>query len=281
VSIEGIPGEAAQARGTLSEPGSTEVWERILCALRIGAGDDAGRVRDRGDAGTPSDLEDPLWAIYGPLLGSRDLVLAQLGQTLDGRIATHVGHSHFVNGPEGIVHLHRLRALVDAVLVGAGTAIADDPQLTVRHVKGENPVRVVLDPSGRVPPGIGMFRDGVVPTLWLRGERARGLPVPPGVEALELPERSEGGFDPQRILQTLRDRNLNRVLVEGGGITVSRFMAAGALDRIHVTVSPILLGSGASALTLSPVDRMDTVRRRSFRHFSLGEDLLFDVDLRT
>jgi riboflavin-specific deaminase-like protein len=223
---------------------------------------------------------EKIWAVYGPLIERRHLVLAQLGQTLDGRIATHAGHSHFVNGPEGIDHLHRLRALVDAVLVGAGTVVADDPRLTVRRVKGENPVRVVLDPSGRVSPGSSVFGDGAAPTLWVRSARSRGVGVPSGVEEILLPERSEGGFDPNLILQTLRVRHLHRVLVEGGGITVSRFMDAGALDRLHVTVSPILLGSGSPALTLSPIDRMDTALRRSFRYFPLGNDLLFDVELR-
>jgi riboflavin-specific deaminase-like protein len=223
---------------------------------------------------------DQLWAIYGPLIERRDLVLAQLGQTLDGRIATHAGHSHFVNGPEGIVHLHRLRALVDAVLVGAGTVVADNPRLTVRRVQGENPVRVVLDPSGRVSPEASVFQDGTAPTLWVRGARSGGVAVPPGVEEILLPERTEGGFDPKVILDALRSRSLHRVLVEGGGITVSRFMDAGALDRLHVTVSPILLGSGSPALTLNPIDRMDKALRRSFRYFPLGKDLLFDVELR-
>ena len=75
------------------------------------------------------------------------IAVGQIGQSLDGRIATPTGHSHYINGPAGLDHLHRLRALVDAVLVGVGTAIADDPQLTVRRVAGPNPARVVLDPK--------------------------------------------------------------------------------------------------------------------------------------
>lgn len=262
------------------EANITEAWEGILRALRE-RGSGTGSGEDSGVSEALAPAADTLWEIYGPLIESRDLVLAQLGQTLDGRIATHAGHSHFVNGPEGIVHLHRLRALVDAVLVGAGTAVADDPRLTVRRVQGENPVRVVLDPSGRVSPEASVFRDGTAPTLWLRGQRGTGVAVPPGVEAVLLPERPEGGFDPRVILQALRARNLNRILVEGGGITVSRFMDAGALDRLHVTVSPILLGSGSPALTLNPIDRMDMALRRSFRYFPLGHDLLFDLDLRS
>jgi len=76
--------------------------------------------------------------LFSPLCRP-DLVIGQLGQSLDGRIATPAGHSHYINGPKAIIHLHRLRALVDAVVVGVGTAIADDPMLTVRHVEGKNP----------------------------------------------------------------------------------------------------------------------------------------------
>jgi diaminohydroxyphosphoribosylaminopyrimidine deaminase/5-amino-6-(5-phosphoribosylamino)uracil reductase len=83
------------------------------------------------------------WAdVFGPLRkGTVDdcVIVGQIGQSLDGRVATESGHSKYINGPAGLVHLHRLRALVDAVVVGVGTAIADDPQLTVRRVSGRHP----------------------------------------------------------------------------------------------------------------------------------------------
>jgi len=86
------------------------------------------------------------WAdVFGPLRkGTVDdcLIVGQIGQSLDGRVATESGHSKYINGPAGLVHLHRLRALVDVVVVGVGTAIADDPQLTVRRASGAEPARV-------------------------------------------------------------------------------------------------------------------------------------------
>jgi len=84
--------------------------------------------------------------VFDALQGT-SLVIGQLGQSLDGRIATPSGKSHYITGPESLVHLHRMRAWVDAVIVGAGTVAADNPQLTVRRVEGRNPVRVVIDPS--------------------------------------------------------------------------------------------------------------------------------------
>ena len=80
----------------------------------------------------------------------RPFVVAQLGQSLDGRIATLSGESRYINCAEGLDHLHRLRAQVDAIVVGAGTIAADDPQLTVRRASGPNPARVVIDPSARL-----------------------------------------------------------------------------------------------------------------------------------
>jgi diaminohydroxyphosphoribosylaminopyrimidine deaminase / 5-amino-6-(5-phosphoribosylamino)uracil reductase len=256
-----------------------EAWERILDRrdrLRSSAPPSAAEPRDfRAVDGT----ETPLESIYLPLLRPGRIVMAQLGQTLDGRIATRTGHSHYVTGPEDIVHLHRLRALVDAVVVGAGTAISDDPQLTVREVSGDNPVRVVLDPSARVPLDRRMFRDGAAATLWIVAPHAPVQSAPPGIEVLRLPERSTGGgFDPCDVLQALTGRGLGRVLVEGGGVTVSRFLDAGVLDRLHLTIAPLLLGSGRPSLTLEPVDRLDQALRPHCRQFLLGEDVLFDLE---
>ena len=126
-----------------------------------------GAVRWRRDA-TPE--ADDLADRYLPLcLAGPRLTFAQLGQSLDGFIATRTGDADYVTGEEDRGHLHRLRALADAVVVGAGTAVADDPQLTVRACAGPHPVRVVLDPHGRVPLQRRVFTDGAAPTLWVVG----------------------------------------------------------------------------------------------------------------
>ena len=213
-----------------------------------------------------------------------DLVIGQAGQSLDGRIATAGGDSRYVTGPADIRRLHRLRALVDAVVVGAGTVAADDPRLTVREVAGRNPARVVLDPAGRLGAGRRMFRDGAAPTLVIR-RAGGGAPAagPAGCEVLRLPaERGAagGGFAPAAVVRALRARGYRRLLIEGGGATVSRFLQAGALDRLHVTVAPLLIGSGPPALTLDPIDSLSDALRPRCRRFPLGDDVLFDLDLR-
>ncbi|MFV8834457.1 RibD family protein [Aquisalimonas sp.] len=216
-----------------------------------------------------------LFDLYLPLVARPRLAIAQLGQSLDGHIATESGHSRYVTGPDDIRHLHRLRALVDAVVVGPGTVAADNPQLTVREVSGPHPVRVVLDPRNRLSADYRLFRDRDAPTLLFRSDDTA---PPRGVEVLQEP--ADGGdFDPHAILRRLAARGLRRVLVEGGGRTVSRFLAAGALDRLHVTVAPLVIGSGRPGLVLPAIDTMDEALRPECRHFPLGHDVLFDFRL--
>ncbi|MGE0704461.1 MAG: RibD family protein [Vicinamibacterales bacterium] len=225
-----------------------------------------------------ADARD-LLDLYLPLQLRSELVIAQIGQSLDGRIATPTGHSHYITGRADIRRLHRLRALVDAVVVGAGTVAADNPQLTVREVEGPNPVRVVLDPRGRLERHRHVFEDGGARTLVVAGAPgATNLSVEGNV--VRVPVLAEGFLDPHQILKALRQQGLRRVLVEGGGTTVSRFVQAGAVDRLHITVAPIVIGSGPHGLTLNPIESLDSALRPSCRVFRLGDDVLFDLDLR-
>jgi diaminohydroxyphosphoribosylaminopyrimidine deaminase / 5-amino-6-(5-phosphoribosylamino)uracil reductase len=237
----------------------------------------------RGDGSLP----EPWEGIFGPLRqGVIDdlVVVGQCGQSIDARIATPTGHSHYINGEAGLAHLHRLRALVDAVVVGAGTAIADDPQLTVRRVEGPNPARVVIDPNGRLPPAArvlatdGVRRLVIAKTGAKTGARAR---LPAGVETVPLPAE-DGQMAPAAIIAALADRGFRRILIEGGADTVSRFLAARCLDRLHILVAPIILGGGRSSLTLPPIDRVDEAIRAPMRAHVLdarGGDVLLDCDL--
>ncbi len=229
----------------------------------------------------PMPLADPWEAIFGPLRGAAGgrLAVGQIGQSLDGRIATPTGHSHYINGPAGLDHLHRLRSLVDAVLVGAGTAIADDPQLTVRRVAGPSPARVLLDPAGRVPASVRLFADDGVRRLALTAEGVTAS-RPHGVETVAI-RRDSHGVAPADVIETLAQRGLRRVLIEGGADTVSRFIAAGCLDRLHVVVAPIVLGSGRTGISLPPIERADQAMKIPMRVHNLGDEVLFDCDLRS
>jgi len=221
------------------------------------------------------------WAdLFGPLRkGAVDdlVIVGQIGQSLDGRIATESGHSKFVNGPAGLVHLHRLRALVDAIVVGVGTAIADNPQLTVRRVAGPQPARVVIDPKGRLGADARMFADDGVRRLLITAQGTRCAP-PSGVEVIALPA-TDGEIAPSAIAVALAGCGMRRMLIEGGADTVSRFLAAGCLDRLHVLVAPIILGAGGPGLILPALERADQAPRMPMRVHKIEDDVLFDCDL--
>jgi riboflavin-specific deaminase-like protein len=200
-----------------------------------------------------------------------------MAQSLDGRIATASGASHWISGPEDIVHTHRLRALFDAVVVGAGTVRADDPQLTTRECEGPSPVRVVLDTNRRLHADYRVFREGPE-TLLFCAPDAPGEDRVGNAAVLRLP-RAGKGLAIAAVLAALAARGLRRVFVEGGGITVSRFLAAGALDRLHVTIAPLLIGSGIPAFTLPEVASLTDVLRFDWSVHRVGADLLVDIPL--
>jgi len=225
-------------------------------------------------------LPPPWEEIFGPLRdGAVDdlMVVGQLGQSLDGRIATNSGHSHYINGPAGLDHLHRLRSLVDAVVIGVNTALVDNPQLTVRRVEGPCPARVILDPRGRLKPDATVLTaDGCRRLVVTTDEVQPALPG--GVEVVALPA-ADGHIAPATVIAALAARGLRRVLVEGGARTVSGFLTAGCLDRLHVLVAPVILGTGQSGLTLAPIERVDHALRPPTRAYPLDDEVLFDCDL--
>lgn len=214
--------------------------------------------------------------MFAPLR-QETMVVGQIGQSVDGRIATQSGHSHYINGADGLDHLHRLRAVVDAAVVGVGTAIADDPALTVRRVEGRNPARVVIDPDARLPATAKLLKSDqsrviVVTKSGVRTNFSSRVEVIPAAS-------SDRGFLPGDILTALKNLGLNRILIEGGANTVSRFIAAGCLDRLHIVVAPVLFGSGQPALTLPVIERADEAMRPPMRVHKIGDEILFDCDL--
>src|SRR2546423_4215053 len=229
-----------------------------------------------------STADAVLSPLYGPLLAPPTAVdgcyvLGRLAQSLDGRIATTSGASHWISGQDDIVHTPRLRALFDAVVIGAGTVRAADPQLTTREVEGPSPVRVVLDTDRRLDARYRVFREGPE-TLLLCAADAAGADHVGKAPVLRLP-RAREGLDIGAVLATLAGRGLRRIFVEGGGITVSRFLAAGALDRLHVTIAPLLIGSGIPAFTLPEAATPREGLRLAWSVHRVGHDLLLDIPL--
>jgi riboflavin-specific deaminase-like protein len=209
---------------------------------------------------------------------AKPYVVAQLGQSLDGRIATPTGASKYINGPGALDFLHLVRASVDAVVVGVGTVLADDPLLTVRRVEGQSPARVIIDPNGRLPREARCLSDGNANIYVVSGRQNYDSG---GVKTICLAE-GEHGLDPHDIVAALFERGMRRILVEGGANTISRFMAAGAVDRLYLLVAPMLLGSGQPGLVMPPIDGLDEAMRPQTRVYSLGGgDVLFDCCFRS
>lgn len=229
----------------------------------------------------PTLLDDVGEAVFAPLRAplpkDRSFVIGRVAQSLDGYIATHTGQSVWISGQADLRHTHQLRALCDAVVVGARTIRSDDPRLTTRLVEGPNPVRVVLDPDRRLGEAFQVFQGGPETLLLCAPERAD---VPRhGVATVQPVPRGETGLDIAAILALLRARGLRRIFVEGGGVTVSRFLLAGALDRLHVTVAPLVMGGGTPAFPLPPVVRLEDGRRFAWTAHRIGADVLMDIPL--
>lgn len=243
------------------------VWARILAARN----DEACLC-----CGDWSSGERAALTLYGGMTRtvSGQSVVAQIGQSLDGRVATESGDAQDISGKDGLAHLHRLRALADAVVIGVKTALHDNPRLTVRLAKGRNPARVVIDPTGRLPNDAGLLRDESARRIVIQ---AVDKPRPDDVEVIRLP-RGEW-ISPAQILAALRGLGLNHVLIEGGGITIAQFLEAGLLTRLHVAVAPLLIGAGPTGLKTSPVPCLAEALRPKTEVYGLGSDVLFDCAL--
>ena len=231
----------------------------------------------------PHEERSELLNLYLPICSAtstRPMTIGHLGQSLDGFIATPSGDSQFVTGSDNIVHVHRMRALCDAVVVGAGTVAADDPQLTTRHVPGPNPLRVVFDPKRRLTPTFRVFNDRVVPTLYICA-RSRVAPGEShiGSSAIAFIDDDPPGDEAEQLLRLLRTRGCARVFVEGGGVTVSAFLEANLLDRLQIAIAPVIIGNGRPAIRLTPRNRLCDCRRPTYRVFRMGGDVLFDCEL--
>jgi len=254
----------------------------------------AGALRWRGEGGWAlgpgwDDAATEMFALLKPVLdrraGGEAWVVGQLGQSLNGCIATRGGDANYVNGEEVLTHLHRLRALCDAVIIGAATAAIDNPQLTTRRVEGEHPVRVLLDPGLGLSPDLRAFGDRQARTLLVCDARdeARASQRVGAQQVLAVPglvDPHGGSMRVRPLVDALAQRGLRVLFVEGGGVTVSRFMQQDCMDRLHLSIAPVVIGEGRPGLSLPASAAMRDCPRPPGRVFRFGADILWDLDLR-
>jgi diaminohydroxyphosphoribosylaminopyrimidine deaminase/5-amino-6-(5-phosphoribosylamino)uracil reductase len=202
-------------------------------------------------------------------------VTLKLATSLDGRIATASGESRWITGEAARATVHRLRSQHDAVLVGIETALADDPELTVRlpGYTGRQPARVVLDSRGRLPATSKLARTASEVATYV--VTLKGAPAPAGVSHVEVIPGEDGRAALGPALDALRSKELAKVFVEGGGQVAASFLRAGLVDRIEWFRAPILLGSeGRPCLGALESGRLaDAPRFRRVALEALGEDV--------
>jgi len=210
----------------------------------------------------------------------RPFVILKLAQTLDGRIATRNGNSQWISGPASLKMVHRLRSEVDAVAVGMGTVRADDPSLTVRHVQGRNPYRLVVTGSARFPRGCQLLTNNSdFKTI-----------VASGTQAIERLARSRNGgnliywsvkshrngaLDIADLMNKAGEFGIRSILVEGGAALATSFIKARLVDKLVLVVAPKILGSGIEAVADLGLRKLgDAVTVRDLSVERLGEDLV-------
>jgi GTP cyclohydrolase II len=207
----------------------------------------------------------------------RPLVTLTYAQSLDGSIAARPGHPLGISGPESQAFTHALRAAHDAILVGIGTVLADNPRLNVRLVPGRSPQPVLLDSRLRFPSYARLLKDGsrpwVVTNPSAEPARQRDL-EDQGARVLRLPEGSCGGIDLNALLATLGEMEVTSLMVEGGAQVITSFISSRLVDQVIVTVAPVLVG-GLRVLESSlqmPLGDFPRLQRVSFHQ--VGNDLV-------
>tara|TARA_B100000029_G_scaffold175759_1_gene173019 strand:- start:11223 stop:12056 length:834 start_codon:yes stop_codon:yes gene_type:complete len=255
------------------------VW-RALLNCRLGVSSQEVRFNSDGTYRISGEITrdaQELLDLYCPFATKdQHIVTAHLGQSMDGFIATTNGQSHYINGQKNIVHLHRMRALTDAVLVGSNTVRNDNPQLTTRLVDGPNPVRVVIDPNLRLSSKHHIFAQPDAPTLVLCGEDIgnKDRHSAPHVEILPLP-MADGKMRPSDCCQILTSRGLKNLLIEGGGKTVSQFVNAGTVHYLQIALAPIFLGEGKRGLQIPEISGPNAASRLKTLKYHMGDDVLY------
>ncbi len=212
-------------------------------------------------------------------------VTIKYAQTLDGRIATLSGDSQWISSEASLKFAHRLRAEHDAILVGRGTVVRDDPQLSVRLARGRNPLRVIVDSELKIPPQAKIFQNiSSTPTIIAtiktatdpRFQRLAGS----GAEIITIGASPDGGVDLRKLFKILAERKISSILVEGGAQVITSVLKNNLANRLVTIIAPKIIGSGIEAVGDLNIRDLGSSKRLSvWKVLRRGDDIIFDCRL--
>ncbi len=203
---------------------------------------------------------------------NKKLVIAQIGQSIDGRIALNNGNSHYINNPKSIIYLHCLRSISDAIIVGSNTIKKDDPLLTTRKIKGTNPKRIIIDGSLSLNNKYKIFNDGNENIIFTKSNKKIKLN---NTTIIRLKEKN---FTKNFITQ-IKKLNYKNILVEGGSKTISELINNKYIDILQFMIAPILIGSGINSLNLKKISNLNKAIRPKHNFNELENEIIVNLFL--
>lgn len=217
------------------------------------------------------------------IVSKRPFVTLKFAQSIDGRIAAATGHSQWISSQPSLRLAHRERALHDAVLVGLGTVLKDDPQLTVRLVRGRNPIRVIVDANLHIPLKARVLQDQhraktIIAAAARPEGRKRDALEKRGIEVITAARDRMGRVDLGSLLDTLGKKDISSLLVEGGASIITSFLRDRLVNRMLVVMAPKIIGKGIEAVGDLGIMKIDQAVKLSFRKLlRKGDDIVVDA----
>jgi diaminohydroxyphosphoribosylaminopyrimidine deaminase/5-amino-6-(5-phosphoribosylamino)uracil reductase len=272
---------------TLMEQGIKRVVMATLDPNPLVDGKGAQILRDHGIEVTVGILEQAARllneAYFHYIRTGLPFITIKYAQSLDGRIATLQGNSRWISSERARKFTHRLRARHDAIMVGRGTVLADDPLLTVRLAKGKNPLRICLDSKLRIPLSAQVLRDDgktvIVTTAEHEKEKTAAIQKQ-GKDVLVVQSGADGRVTLKPLMKALAERGIASILVEGGAEVITSLLKEGLVNRMVVIIAPLILGKGTEAIgDLGIIDLKRAIRPSSYKVSRIGADVIFDLRL--
>ena len=209
-------------------------------------------------------------------------ITVKYAQTLDGRIATRSGDSQWISSEASRKYVHRLRSINRGIMVGVGTVIADNPQLTVRHVRGKNPFRIIVDSKLRIPMKSSVLTDAnayltIIATTSSAPSRKMAAIKKLGVEVWIVKKERNGRVSLSDLLRKLGKREIMSVLVEGGAEIITSLLKANLVDKMIIPIAPKIIGKGLEAIGELNINKINNaIRFSSFKTMKKGDDIIFE-----